>query len=76
MYARKWQKVLKVSTNHPIQKNIKETLQTSYVEVVGKDASVITVIIIQVSYLGHLKNFLFLICLQWMVEFIDTFQIT
>jgi hypothetical protein len=64
MYAGKWQKVLKVSTNHLIQRNIKETLQTSSAEAVGKDAFVITAIIIQVSYLGHLKNFLFLICLQ------------
>jgi hypothetical protein len=64
MYAGKWQKVLRVSTNHLIQKSIKETPQTSFVEAVGRDAFVITAIIIQVSYLGHLKNFLFLICLQ------------
>jgi hypothetical protein len=64
MYAGKWQKVLKVSTNHPIQKNIEETLQTSFAEVVGKDAFVITVIIIQVSYLGHRRSLVLAMCLQ------------
>jgi hypothetical protein len=48
MYAGKWQKVLRVSTNHLIQKSIKETPQTSFVEAVGRDAFVIIAIIIQV----------------------------
>jgi hypothetical protein len=64
MYAGKWQKVLKVSTNHLIQRNIKETLQTSSAEAVGKDAFVITAIIIRVSYLGHQKSLALAMCLQ------------
>jgi hypothetical protein len=48
MYAGKWQKVLRVSTNHLIQKNIKETSQTSFAEAVGRDAFVITAITTQV----------------------------
>jgi len=48
MYDRKWQRVLKVSINHPIPKNIKEIQIILYAEVVGKESFVIIATTIQV----------------------------
>jgi len=57
MYAGKWRKVLKVSTNHPTQKNIKATQITLSAEAVGKESFVIIATITQALYLGRLKSF-------------------
>jgi len=47
MYTGKWQKVLKVSTNHPIQKNTAAIQTILFVEVVGKEDFVIGAITTQ-----------------------------